>query len=252
VIGRMFGPEGLRNPGGRLSWLVPTPFYSELFLAVQNSQGGTAFSFRNADEELFGRTPVDRRVRNLGDLLYVPRYAASFDVTDSQTIVAGVSVAFGPNASGRDTRTQIYGADLYWKWKPSWQSGGFPFVSWQTEALGRRYEAGSGGLDAPGRATLPRETLFDWGVYSQVVYGFTQRWAAGLRSDWVSGDRGAFTPDENRADRFRLSPALTFYPTEFSKLRFQYNYDHGQLHGEDSSVWLQLEFLLGSHAAHKF
>ncbi len=252
VIGRMFGPEGLRNPGARLSWLVPTPFYSELFLAVQNSQGGTAFSFRNADEELFGRMPVNRPVRNLGDLLYVPRYAASFDVTDSQTIVAGVSGAFGPNASGRDTRTQIYGADLYWKWKPSWQSGGFPFVSWQTEALGRRYEAGSGGLDAPGRATLPRETLFDWGVYSQVVYGFTQRWAAGLRSDWVSGDRGAFKPDENRADRFRLSPALTFYPTEFSKLRFQYNYDHGQIHGDDSSVWLQLEFLLGSHAAHKF
>src|SRR5262247_3465946 len=38
VIGRMFGPEGLRNPGARISWLAPTPFYSELFLAAQNSQ----------------------------------------------------------------------------------------------------------------------------------------------------------------------------------------------------------------------
>jgi len=252
VIGRMFGPEGLRNPGARVSWLVPTPFYSELFLAVQNSQGGTAFSFRNDDEALFGRVPVDRRVRNVGDLLYVPRYAASFDLTDSQTLVAGLSGAFGPNDSGRDTRTQIYGGDLYWKWKPSRQSGGFPFVSWQTEALGRRYEAGSGSLGAPGSTPLPGEMLFDWGVYSQVVYGFTQRWAAGLRGEWVSGDRGSFKPDENRADRFRLSPELTFYPSEFSKLRFQYNYDHGQIHGDDSSVWLQLEFLLGAHAAHKF
>jgi hypothetical protein len=252
VIGRMFGPEGLRNPGARLSWLVPTPFYSELFLAAQNSQGDTAFSFRDANEELFGRMPVDRGVRNVGDLLYVPRYAASFDVTDSQTVVTGVSGAFGPNASGRDTRTQIYGADLYWKWKPARQSGGFPFVSWQTEALGRRYEAGPGGVDAPGSTPLPSETLFDWGVYSQVVYGFTQRWAAGLRGDWVSGDRGAFNPDENRADRFRVSPALTFYPSEFSKLRLQYDFDHGQIHGDDSSVWLQLEFLLGAHAAHKF
>jgi hypothetical protein len=252
AIGRMFGPEGLRNPGARLSWLVPTPFYSELFLAAQNSQGGTAFSFRNTDEDLFGRVAVDRSVRNVGDLLYVPRYAASFDLTGSQTIVTGVSGAFGPNASGRDTRTQIYGADLYWKWKPSRQSGGFPFVSWQTEALGRRYEAGPGGMAVPGNALLPRETLFDWGVYSQVVYGFRQRWAAGLRGDWVSGDRGAFKLDENRADRFRVSPALTFYPSEFSKLRLQYNFDHGQIHGDDSSVWLQLEFLLGSHAAHKF
>src|SRR5207249_11282149 len=106
--------EGLRNPGARVSWLAPTPFYSELFLAAQNSHGGTAFSFRNAGEELFGRPPSDRSVRNPGDLLYVPRYVASFDLTDSQTIVAGVSGAFGPNASATDARTQIYGADLYW------------------------------------------------------------------------------------------------------------------------------------------
>ena len=73
-----------------------------------------------------------------------------------------------------------------------------------------------------------------------------------MRGDWVSGDRGAFRPDENRADRFRWAPNLTFYPTEFSKIRLQHNYDHGQLLGDDNSVWLQLEFLLGAHAAHKF
>jgi len=250
VIGRMFGPEGLRNPGARMSWLVPTPFYSELFVAMQNSQGSTAFSFRN-DEMLFGRFPMNRQVRNPGDLLYVPRYVASFDPTDSQTVVAGLSGAFGPNDAGHDSRTQIYGGDLYWKWKPSRQSGGFPFVSWQTEALGRRYEADEAArIGSPG--VLPRETLYDWGVYSQIVYGFTQRWAAGVRGDWVSGDKGSIDPDPNRADRFRLSPELTFYPSEFSKLRFQYNFDHGQIHGDDSSVWLQLEFLLGAHAAHKF
>src|SRR5262249_54600104 len=160
------------------------------------------------------------------------------DLTDSQTVVAGVSGAFGPNASAPDARTQIYGADLYWKWKPAWQSGGFPFLAWQTEALGRRYEAGARG----GALPLPRGTPFDWGAYSQVVYGFRQRWVAGLRGDWVSGDRGAFSPDENRADRFRVSPNVTLYPTEFSKLRLQYNYDHGQLHGDDSSVWMQVEF----------
>jgi len=254
VIGRMFGPEGLRNPGARLSWLVPTPFYSELFVAAQNSHGDTAFSFRNTEDALFGRTPIDRPVRNPGDLLYVPRYVASFDLTDSQTLVTGLSGAFAPNASGRDTRTQVYGADVYWKWKPSWQSGGFPFVSWQTEALGRRYEAGAATVERVGLPplALPRETLGDWGLYSQVLYGFTYRWVAGLRGDWVDGDRGAFTPDENRAQQYRISPNLTFYPTEFSKLRLQYNYDHGKLHGDDNSVWAQVEFLLGSHAAHKF
>jgi hypothetical protein len=245
IIGRMFGPEGLRNPGARLSWLLPLPFYSELLGSVQNSHGGTAFPFRNAEEELFGRTPIERNVRGPGDLLYAPRWVSSFDLTDSQTVVAGLSGAFAPNASGRHTYTQVYGGDVYWKWKPSWQSGGFPFVAFQTEALGRRYEAGASN-------GLPREVLNDWGLYSQALYGFTQRWVAGIRGDWVSGDKGAFNDDENRADRFRASPNLTFYPTEFSKVRLQYNYDHGQLLGDDSSVWVQVEFLLGEHAAHKF
>jgi len=245
VIGRMFGPEGLRNPGTRLSWLLPLPFYSELLGSVQNSNGETAYSFRNTEDDLFGRTPIDRNVRGPGDLLYAPRWVSSFDLTDSQTVVAGLSGAFGPNASGPSNYTQIYGGDLYWKWKPSWQSGGFPFVAFQTEALGRRYEAGASN-------GLPAEVLYDWGLYGQAIYGFTQRWVAGMRADWVSGDNGAFKADENRDDRFRASPNLTFYPTEFSKLRLQYNYDHGQLLGDDSSVWVQAEFLLGEHAAHKF
>ncbi len=253
VNNRMFGPDGLRNPGARVSWLLPTSFYSELLVTVMDPQGETAFSFLNTEEELFGRPPVERNVRNIGDLLYVPRYVASLDLTESQTIVAGVSAAFGPNSSGSTLRTEIYGGDLYWKWKPAWQSGGFPFVSWQTEAMGRRYEAGAATTgEAPDLVQLPGENLYDWGFYSQILYGFTPRWVAGIRGEWVSGDRGAFRPDENRSDRFRISPDLTFYPTEFSKIRLQYNFDHGQQVGTQSSVWLQTEFLLGSHAAHKF
>jgi len=250
VIGRMLGPEGLRNPGARLSWLVPTPFYSELFLAVQNSNGTTAFSFRNSGDEFFGRPPLARTVRNPGDLLYVPRLVVSFDLTDSQTLVTGLSGAFGPNDSGTSTRTQVYGGDLYWKWKPPWQAGGFPFVAFQTEALGRRFEAGPVG----GAMPLPGQTLYDWGLYSQLLYGFTQRWVAGMRLDWVSSDSQGLPPPDQLAGRFRYAPNLTFYPTEFSKIRMQYNYDHGDTipNGNDSSVWLQLEFLLGSHAAHKF
>jgi hypothetical protein len=251
VINRMFGPEGLRNPGARVSWLVPTPFYSELFATVQDSQGGTAYSFRNAEAELFGRVPVDRSVRNLGDMLYVPRYVASFDLTESQTLVAGLSGAFAPNDSGDRSRTQIYGGDAYWKWKPTWQSGGFPFLALQAEALGRRYEAGPVFEDVNGTQveTAPSQTMYDWGLYAEQLYGFTQRWVAGLREDWVGGDR----PSENQGRRFRLSPDLTFYPTEFSKIRLQYNFDHQQEPlGDDSSVWLQFEVLIGDHAAHKF
>ncbi len=257
VLARILGPEGLRNPGARVSWLAPTPFYSELFFTVMDSQGDTAASFRDTDHVHFGRTSLDTSVRNVGDLLFVPRYAASFDLTPSQTLVAGASGAFGPNATGHSTNTQIYGVDLYWKWKPEWQSAGWPFVSFQTEGLYRRYEAASGveagtGIDDVPAVALPRESLHDYGFYAQILYGFTRRWVAGVRGEYVTGGDGAFNPDPERADRFRWSSDLTFYPTEFSKLRLQWNYDHGQLLGDDHSVWLQTEFLLGSHGAHKF
>ena len=255
IINRMFGPEGLRSAGAKVGWLVPTPFYSELVLSVLNSNGEGAFSF-DSGEPLFGRPPVDRPVSAPNDLLYAPRYSASFDLTDSQTIVAGVSGAFGPNSSGTNTFTQIYGGDLYWKWKPAWQSGGFPFVAWQTEALGRRYEAGMAEIPSADESlpplVLPRENVDDWGLYSQITYGFRPRWVAGLRGDWVGSDHGSFPDDPNRGERYRISPDLTFYPSEFSKLRLQYNFDHGEMIGDQSSVWLQLEVLLGAHAAHKF
>jgi hypothetical protein len=254
VNGRFFGEDGLRNPGARVSWLVPTPFYSELFFGVQNSQGETAFSFRDTHEDgyLFGRPAEETRVKGFGDLLYVPRYAASFNLTDEQTIVLGASGALGPNASGKNTDTQIYGADLFYKWKSRNHSKGFPFVTWQTEWLYRRYEAAAFGGDGNQPIALPAENLRDWGLYSQLSYGFHRGWVASLRGDYVTGDKAAFQPDPDRDTRWRISPALTFYPSEFSKIRLQYNYDDRENVGTDHSIWLQFEFLLGAHAAHKF
>jgi len=58
--------------------------------------------------------------------------------------------------------------------------------------------------------------------------------------------------DPDRTGRWRISPNLTWYPTEFSKIRLQYNLDERNDIGTDHSVWLQFEFLLGAHGAHKF
>ncbi len=255
VLSRAFGPDGLRNIGGQLSWLLPTPFYTEAFLGVFNGQGGTAFSFRNPGEDdgtgtnrVHGRATLGRDLRGPGDLLYAPRIASSFDLTDQQTLVVGTSAAFAPNDTGPHNRTEIYGADVYWKWKSPRAMEGFPFVSVQAEALYQRYGAGEDGT-----AGLPAENLRDWGFYVQSLWGFKPRWVAGLRGEFVTGNGGAFdASDVFRGDRTRISPNMTWYPSEFSKIRLQYNYDHGQLFGDEHSVWMQVEFLLGSHAAHKF
>ncbi len=251
---RAFGPDGLRSLGAQVSWLAPTPFYTEAMLGIMDGQGGTSFSFRNPGDNVMGtnrfdgRATLDRDLRGPGDLVYVARLASSFDLTDRQTLVAGASAAFGPNDTGAETRTEVYGVDVYWKWKPANAHAGFPFVSWQTEAMYRDFQAG-----ADPTAPLPAETLRDWGFYSQVLWGFKERWVAGLRGEYVNGNKGAYDPnDVFRGERTRVSPDLTFYPSEFSKLRLQYNYDHGALFGTEHSIWFQVEFLLGAHGAHKF
>jgi len=69
-----------------------------------------------------------------------------------------------------------------------------------------------------------------------VLWGFRQRWVAGLRGEYVTGNNGAFDAEDIfRGDRTRVSPNLTWYPSEFSKIRLQYNYDHGQDFGDGHS-----------------
>ncbi len=252
VLGRMFGPEGMRNPGARVSWLLPTPFYAELLLTVLNGNGEITWSFRNPEsEEFHGGEVVDRHLRGPQDLVYLPRLATAFDLSETQTLLLGAAAATGPNNTGADACTQIVGGDVTWKWRPEDAERGFPFVKVQSEAMYRWYEAAERvSVDDP-LVTLPEETLGDWGFYTQVLYGFCPGLVAGLRGEFVSADDAAFDSDL-RLDRTRISPNLTWYPTEFSKIRLQYNYDHIQQWGDEHSVWMQLEFLLGSHGAHKF
>jgi hypothetical protein len=275
VNNRLLGPDGLRNPGARLSWLTPLPFYSELMFSVQNSGGETADSFRSDHEgaPFLGRPQMSGSVRGGGDLLFVTRYLASIDLTPEQTLVLGTSAAFGPNSSGPHSDTQIYGADIFWKWKPLTHNYGFPFVTWQTEAMLRHYHAGAfsedlngdrildaGDADLNGNGAidrLRRELLKDWGFYTQLAYGFRKGWVTALRFDYVDRIHAAayeaiYGDDSERARRWRVSPNLTWYPSEFSKIRLQYNLDERVGLGMDHSVWLQFEFLLGSHGAHKF
>jgi hypothetical protein len=255
VNGRLLGPDGLRGVGAQISWVMPFPWFSQFVLGVQNGNGGTGFSFRNQGEdgEFFGRQTIDRKLRGAQDFVFIPRWETSIDLTPTQTLLLGVSGAFGPNDTGANSRTQIYGADIFYKWKPANAEGGFPFVKWQTEAMLRRFEAGRGAHDE-----FPvSETFVDWGAYSQVVWGFKKGWTAGIRGDYLQFDDSDFFDAEERQSRWRLSANLTWYPSEFSKLRLQYNHDFLErnefLDRRDvDSVFLQFEFSLGSHSAHKF
>jgi hypothetical protein len=254
---RLFGGEGLRNPGARVGWLLPVPWFAELHLGAQNATGDTAFSFIPEDEgdegtAVGGRPVVDRSVHDLGDLLYLTRIVNGGSLTDTVSMQFGASALYGPNATGAHGRTYIYGGDLVVKWRPATNFRGRPSFVWQTEVMQRQFEA-----DANAAAGLSRDTLYDGGLHTQALYGFRSGWAAGLRYEFATGSGasvGGRDADPLRADRHRLAPLVVWQPSEFSRLRLQYNWDDaGYLDdGQAHSVWLSLEVLYGAHPAHAY
>jgi hypothetical protein len=289
INSRLFGGDGNRSPGFRLGWLTPVPWFSEVHFGMQNAdEGGFTPSFMG--RSVGGRPTVDRGVESLEDLLYLMRWNNSWEVSDTVTALVGASGLYGPNNSGPDGETWIYGADFKFRWRPVENFRGWPFVVWQTEVMKRDYHADSFVAVheedvAPlgttfGTALSRRDSedddeeagdfpndlrsaiLRDAGFYTQVLYGFRYSWAAGLRYEFASGsgdsvEDGELASRQNdpfRDDRHRVSPLLVWQPSEYSRFRLQYNYDNAEhLKDDDAhSVWLGAEVLYGAHPAHTF
>ena len=204
-----------------------------------------------------GRPIVAQDVRGFGDFLYLTRWENSFNFTDDVTAVFGLSGLYGPNSTGRDADTWLYGLDMKWRWQPAGNFG-YPFLTWQTEIMKRDYHAAryTQETETGDFASLPGRTLKDWGLYTQLLYGFQTRWAAGLRYEYAGGSGhsiGGRKNDPFRDDRHRLSPLLVWRPSEFSRIRLQYNYDvASHLKDDAHTIWLGFEWLYGAHAAHNF
>ncbi len=265
---RFFGPDGMRGPGFRLGWLSPLPWYSVFHGGVQNANGETMTSFLASDEAveerpLQDRPFVARDARTLKDLVYLLRWENGFDITGEIGSKLGLSGLYGPNSTGAGGYTRIYGADLLVKWRPEKNDRGWPFVTWESEVMRREYFADDAVNEGDNPADPADDTIFssevfrDWGFYTQVLHGFVRSWAAGARFEYAGGagpPGDARRADPFRDDRLRFSPLLVYHPTEFSRLRLQYNYDNAvHLAGDDAhSVWLGVELLFGAHAAHSY
>ena len=323
VNSRMFGGDGMRQGGFRASWLLPTPWFSQLHVGMQNANGVTMASFlggelahahgaegdahghgaegdahaedahghehghededdndMHADDDdhmadehgdemeggpgIGGRPIIAQDVRKLKDFVYLMRWENAFDPSDDLTAVFGASSLLGPNSSGPAGSTWLYGLDMKWRWQPADSFRGYPFLTWQTEYMRRHYEAAEASMDVTledgdtETVTFPADTLEDWGMYTQLLYGPVINLAVGMRFEYANGrgvgyNHGGIDGDPFRNERYRVSPLIQWRTSEFARIRLQYNYDHAT-HLEDyaHSVWLGFEWLYGAHPAHRF
>lgn len=230
VLGKFFGGEGYRGLGGELSVLLPLPWFVELIGSVTGASGEeNARSFFGAED------PV---IEGLDDFAYLVALKQFVPLGENWSLAFGVSGTVGPNSTGRNHYTGIYGADLYLKYRPI-THGSYTIVSLDVEWLLRRRQ-------------IPDDILKDHGLYAQLFYRFAKRWAIAARYEYVTG----VTNDPLDADwttvRQRVGGNITFWPSEFSRLRLQYQFDRPEFSEQYHVLVLAIELLIGKHGAHTF
>jgi hypothetical protein len=239
ALGRVFGGEGNQGLGLEVSWLTPLPWYVELVGSGTDAIGqATARSFLGGGG--------GRGVVSPFDFQFTGAVKQFFEISDNTSLLWGLSSATGPNPTGYRNYTNVFGTDVYLKYRPT-TGGSSTIVSLQAEMLYRRRQ-------------VPDDVLSDYNGYAQVFWRFTQRLAVAGRYEFGNAARGqdgriANDPlDPDWTDtRQRISAALTFWPTEFSRLRLQAATDRAGWRDErDYSAFITLEAVVGAHGAHTF
>jgi hypothetical protein len=238
AITRVFGSDGSRGLGAELSWLTPLPWYVELLASGTSADGTTTGLSFLSDSGRAVRTPLD--------LLYVLAIKQFFPLSDDWSLAWGLSGGFGPNDRGGDARTDVWGTDVYLKWRPAAGTDAEAFRVHSELFYRRRHIAGG--------------TLQDANWFVMVAYRFAQRWDAALRYEYGTptlDGQGHVTSDylDLRIDakRQRAAASITHFPTEFSRLRLQGAVDvPDYLPQPIWSLVLALEVAIGPHRPHPF
>ncbi len=255
------GNHNLNELGVQLQWVAPTSTY--LMIGAELLQG--------TNERMFGNTnianPYDEEL-NLAEEKRAPSMVVgyvktSIDVGDT-TILPGISYVYGssrldhfedeePHAIAG--HSAIVNAELTVKHF----FNSYSFLTWQSEWMkrdmdGTLYEDADGDLSTVDMVTsnIKKQQA---GYYTQLVYALDQNYRFGVRYDNIYHNVVNGTTQEENLDRYSLM--AEYHPSEFSRIRLQYNRD-SSLFNEDGerqhidTVMLQFNIAIGAHAAHDF
>ncbi len=135
--------------------------------------------------------------------------------------------ATGGNNSDADLRSRLLGLDFRLTWRPP-EAGTRRDVTFRAE--GYR-------LHASELAAVTNR----YGLFLDLQARTSQRWIFGARYDWVEAPRG---PEDTE---WRITPAITWWQSEFVYLRLQGEHGHSEVAGTRNLLSLQAVWAMGPH-----
>jgi hypothetical protein len=247
VYQAMFGGQYRQN-GLQVKWLAPTDLFLEFGAETGNGDGFPATRLQK--NGFNGATLFAHVGGDIGD--YTSWRAGGAWLTQrAESREGGIEDANGEplfDFFSGDSDTWVVDGVLKWAPTPRRQ------LKLQGEYM-RRRENGEI-ADADGLPIADDYCSTQSGWYLQSVYQFAPRWRAGLRYDSLDAGtpRYAFAPDDLLdASPDRVSLMLDWNPSEFSRLRAQYDWDNARDDSQRDRVWrLQYIYGIGAHGAHKY
>src|SRR5215831_14178437 len=186
--------------------------------------------------------------RDLGEFTYLGRAATFISLSDVHSLDIGASLAYTPRVKidqGQDR--YLAGIDITYRYVPLSQAA-YRGLVWGTEILVNSENRPIGGFPTDPTAAPPTDFKRNnaWGAYSYLEARLSRRFYPGFLFDYTQA------LDSGVGDTKSYSPYLTFWPSEFQRLRLQYTYlsQPGTLQqpAHANQVFLQWTAILGSHA----
>jgi len=269
-MGRFFADVGYLNTKHFHAWdFADQPLVYQAFLGNQYIDDGLQFRWL---------APTDFYLEFSGEVLRGDRYpsggaarsgvgSGTFSVQTGGDIGFSNSWLFGLSWIGAEADkresgpedeplvfsgdTNIYIADFVWKWAPFGNSRERNF-KFQGEYMWRNEDGIYSIFDG---LELPWDQN-QQGWYAQAIFQPIPRWRFGVRYDHLSGastdlafiDTPLYYLGPNPK---RYSAMVDWSNSEFSRLRFQYEYDYSS-EANDQQFALQYIFSIGAHGAHSF
>lgn len=262
-----FGDEGLCEKGVQINWVAPTDFFLSLGFESLQGENGTSFGIEGFEMSDGDDESVFKIEEKKGPGLFTIFGKTSIDIGDL-VILVGVSYAEGEsrinNEGDTDShfftgRAKVFGLDMTLKYLLD----SYRYISLQSEFMSRDLDGRFYKTDLYEGGNFPDIFISDLsrsqsGIYSELVYRFSRLWRTAFRFDLLNRNRvysdgiESVLPENMK----RYSFMIDYSPTEFSRIRLQYNYnDYLFSDGEVNKFGelnLQLNISIGAHGAHPF